>query len=297
MPNSPTDEIVETIGHMKASAKFGPDETKLMRRAVLGNHEAFGPAAIRGPSAREALDRLFPRHQEAILETGVPGYNELLARRAEEPRFHATLLTASLLTPALFPFYRKRSPLDFLMPNGITRAQDDRNVMDTLLIMNKTCAAALEGGTLSLTPFIRGIAARLGATLQAHRSGLASGGPSASVNSNLALVPHWSLAYEAPNHVATDRIMYHMQESPSHVADLSDFLSHLTVAHHGPGFRENGIIAIAYARTIHCLSVRGQIPLLLNLRPGGVIAIGLAETAEPPISSPGEELGESEEIM
>ena len=79
--------------------------------------------------------------------------------------------------------------------------------------------------------------------------------------------------------------MYHMHDFMPHVEDLSAFLSRLMVSHHGPGFRENCELVVAYARTMHCLTIKDQLPLLRNLRPGGVTALGLTDAIDPPIPS------------
>ena len=285
-----TDELLRIIRFMKAHARRPSAEMTLMRKAAIENHPAFEPGQIRDPSAREALGRLFNRHQNIILETSIPGYHDLSQRRAPEPHFHATLLAAALTAPALCPFYRKHSCSDFLKPNGLTRAKDDRNFFDALLIMNKTCAATLAGRTLSIIPWIAGIAARLGAYLQAHRTEPLMGDPSAPSDTRRGLAHRWSIEYTAPNHVARDRIMYHLQDFSTHVEDLSDYLAHLMVTHHGPGFRENIQLAVAFSRIMHCISVRDQIPPLVQLRPGGTTAFRFTEAEEPPITSSEEEL-------
>ena len=136
-----SDEILTIIRYMRATALTLSPETKLIRRAVIENNHASEPRQIRGPSAREALERLFARQHNIILETGVPSFTDLTDRRSADPRFHATLLTTALLSPELCPFYRNRSSLDFLHPNGLLRARDDRNVIDAILIANKTCAS------------------------------------------------------------------------------------------------------------------------------------------------------------
>ena len=84
--------------------------------------------------------------------------------------------------------------------------------------------------------------------------------------------------------------MYHLQEFSTHVEDLSNYLACLMVTHHGPGFRENVQLAVAYSRTMHCLSVRDRIPPSVQLRPGGESAFRFTETEEPPITSSEEEL-------
>ena len=89
--------------------------------------------------------------------------------------------------------------------------------------------------------------------------------------------------------------MYHLQDFMSHVEDLSTNLARLMVAHHGPGFRENCALVVAYARTMRCLPIRDQRPLLVNLRPGGVSSIKFAATEEPPITTSEDEL--SDETM
>ena len=127
---------------MRAQALRPSDEMKLMRRAVIENNHAFDPNQIRAPRARTALESLFRRHQSTILETGTPSFTDLSSGKAPGPHFHATLLAAALLAQVLCPFYRNRSSLDFLHPNGLTREKDDRNFTDALLIMNKTCDSA-----------------------------------------------------------------------------------------------------------------------------------------------------------
>ena len=62
--------------------------------------------------------------------------------------------------------------------------------------------------------------------------------------------------------------MYRPQELATHVEDLSGYLAHRMVTHHGPGFRENVRLAVAYPRITHCLAVRGQTPPLAQLGPG-----------------------------
>ena len=125
-----TDELLRRIRFVKAQAMRPSAEMNLMRKAAIDNHPAFESCQIRDPSAREALERLFSRHQNIILETSIPSYHDLSRRRAPEPHFHATLLGAALLAPVLCPFYRKRSCLDFLQPDGISRARGDRNFSD-----------------------------------------------------------------------------------------------------------------------------------------------------------------------
>ena len=196
--NNRTDEISTIVRYTRASALTPSEETKLIRRAVLENNHASDPCQIRGPSAREALERLFARHHNIILATGVPSVTDVTDRRAAEPRFRSTLLTAALLAPVLCPFYRNRSSIDFLHPNGLLRARDDRDFIDAILIMNKTCASTLVGRTMSLIPFIQGIAGRLGATLQAHRSEATLGGPRAPTDTATGLATRWSVAYDSP---------------------------------------------------------------------------------------------------
>ena len=239
--------------------------------AVLGNHHAFEPCQIRDHSACEALGRLFARHHNVILETGVPSFADLNARRAVEPRFRATLLTAALLAPAICPFYRNRPSIDFLHPIGLLRARGDRNFVDAILILNKTCDSTLAGRTLSLIPLIQGIAGRLGATLKARRSELTIGDPRAPTDTAQGLITRCSVAYDSPNHVARGRIMYRLQDFMPHVEDLSTSLARLVVTHHGPGFRGNCELIAAYARTMRCLTIRAQLPRLKDLRPGGNI--------------------------
>ena len=133
-------------------AKRPSVETTLLRRAAIDNHPAYEPDQIRDPCAREAMERLLSRHQNVITETIIPGYHDLSKRRAPGPLFHANLMTAAFAAPALCPFYRSQSCMGFLKPNGLTRTKNGRNFFEALLILNKTCAATVEGRTLPTIP-------------------------------------------------------------------------------------------------------------------------------------------------
>ena len=84
--------------------------------------------------------------------------------------------------------------------------------------------------------------------------------------------------------------MYHVQDSHSHVEDLSACLSRLMIAHHGQGFRENCELVVAFSKTMHSLTILDQLPLLVNLRPGGVAAMNFAVDGELPISTSEDEI-------
>ena len=132
--------------------------------------------------------------------------------------------------------------------------------------MNKTSAATLAGRTLSLIPTVQGISDRSGDTLQAQRTEQTAGGPRAPTDTMAGLSLRWSVGYEAPIHVARDRVAYRLQDFMPHVEDLSTSLSRLMVARHGPGFRENCELIAAYARTTRWLAIRDQLTLLANFR-------------------------------